>query len=181
MRILHVGTELQWTKQEIDLLQLVKKLKSQYFAENWVAYPPNAEALKNFSPICPVLSLASTKPFDPRSVLRLAKWIKHNQIHLLDAHSPNALSLCLWAKKLCPAIQLVTRIHPSQTTHLKKRAQQKYCRPGVNQIIVNSPEDQAQLQAWGVPPSKIQLIAEKSTHTYISFFAPIFSGALDLS
>lgn len=181
MRILHVGTELQWTKEEMDLLQLVKKLKSQYFAENWVAYPPSAEALRYFSPICPILPLASASSYDPRSVLRLTKWIRLNQIHVLDAHSPKALSLALWTKKLCPAIQLVTRVHHSQILHLQKPDQQKYCRPGVNQIIVNSPEDRAQLQAWGVPVAKIHLVAEKSSDTYTSFFAPIFSGALDLS
>lgn len=158
MRILHLGNEKSWRGGENQIFQLIGGLKSEYFVENWLAYPQTSPALERFSHLCPVLPLPSANPYDPRSVLRLSHWIKTNQIHIIDAHSSGAHTLALLVKKICPAVKLV--VHRRVDNPLKNRffTKKKYLNQQVDRFVAISYFIGHLLEEFGVSKNKITVV-----------------------
>lgn len=163
MRILHLSTNDKWGSGEESILRLIRGLKSRYFAENWVSFPPQTAALERFSHLCPILPLASSSGRDPRSILRLAKWIRHNHIHVIDSHSSKALCLALWVKKILPSIKLVVHQRMSDLEHDSWANRKHLLHEAVDCFIVDTPVIEKKLTAEGVPPRKISLIEDEAS------------------
>lgn len=158
MRILHIGTEKSWRGGENQVRLLVEGLKAKYQAETWIAYPQGSPGLERFAKICPVLPLASSSSGDLRSVMQLAKWIKDNQIHIIDAQSSGAHSLALWVKKFCPAVKVV--VHRRVDNVIKDRwsTRRKYLNEGVDHFVAISYCIGQMLLEYGVPQDKVSVV-----------------------
>ncbi|MCB0384241.1 MAG: glycosyltransferase family 4 protein [Bdellovibrionales bacterium] len=164
MRILHIGTEKTWRGGENQIRLLIEGLKAKYHAENWVAYPQGSPAMERFAKICPVLPLPSSSSGDLRSVMQLAKWVKDNQIHVIDAHSSGAHSLALWVKKFCPAVKVV--IHRRVDNSIKDRwsTRRKYNSPEVDRFVAISYFIGQMLVEYGLPQEKIAVVRSAVDH-----------------
>ena len=164
MRILHLGTEKTWRGGENQIRLLIEGLKAKYHAENWVAYPQGSPAMERFAKICPVLPLPSSSSGDLRSVMQLAKWVKDNQIHIIDAHSSGAHSLALWVKKFCPAVKVV--VHRRVDNPIKDRwsTRRKYSSDEVDRFVAISYFIGQMLVEYGLPQERVSVVRSAVDH-----------------
>lgn len=153
--VLHIGDERSWRGGENQIL-LFTRYSTQF--RNFVAYPKSSEAVRLAKFNVPMLALPSKSPFDPRTILKLLRFIDLNHIQILAAQSSKAHSLCLMIKRLRPKLRLIVHRRVDNKPGKSFFGRRKYLSPLNDRFIAVSRLVEKSLVDSGVEASKIAVV-----------------------
>ena len=153
MRLLHIGNEMSWRGGENQVRLLVEGLKGKGVLSH-IAYPRKSRGLSRFSEIVPTLILPSASPWDPRNLLSLYSYCRHNGIQIVDAHSSGAHSMALGLKTLLTGLKLV--VHRRVDNPIRRPS--KYLNPKVDAFVGISKAISQILSSAGIEKDRLHTV-----------------------
>lgn len=157
LNILHVGTALTWRGGEAQILYLARGLAGMGHSVT-VATPRKSVLYdKSVEAGIGVYAFAPRSELDIVAALRLARYIRKNNIHVLHMHDAHAHTIGVMAMKFCrPLITvLARRVDFRVAGNFLSRV--KYRAP-IDRIIAISEGVRSVLVDCGIPREKIELV-----------------------
>lgn len=154
IRILHLGTEYTWRGGENQARLLIEGLQGRVEAQ-FGAVPEKSIAYREKRWRCTLLPLFSGNPYDPISIFQLVKFVKKNDIGIIDAHTAKAHTLALNASVFLPGVKIVVHRRVDNVPKNKFFTKKKYFHPRVTKFTAISNSIKQVLLDYGIPDRKI--------------------------
>jgi len=160
IRVLHIGHSRKWRGGENQVRLLLEGLAKRFAdVECHIAYPDGAIAVTRLQAnVAGVLSLPSTRPYDPRSISAIVQYCKQNQIHILNAQSGNAHTLAFYSKLFLLKTKVVVHRRVDNSIKTSWFSKTKYLSKKIDRWIAISSKIASILENYGVEKNRISTI-----------------------
>lgn len=157
MRVLHICTEKTWRGGE-NQIRLFIEGSYRLGVVNFAAVPSAGRAYPRFLKLVETLALPSSSAYDPRSIWKLVRFCKKNDIEVLDGQGSGGLSLALAVKRFLPHLKLVTHRRVDDRVAQNFRSRRKYLSPLINKTVAISQNIKNVLIDCGFDASSIAVV-----------------------
>jgi L-malate glycosyltransferase len=156
IRVLHLGTEYTWRGGENQVRLLIDGLNGKVAAQ-FGATPTKSMAFTEKRWNCNLLGLSSGNPYDPINLFRLVRYIRKNQINIIDAHTAKAHTLALNISAFLPQLKIVVHRRVDNVPKKNYFTKRKYFHPRISQFTAISKYIEQVLINYGIKPEKISV------------------------
>ncbi len=157
MKVLHIGTELQWRGGERQIYLLSEAIKKAGF-ESIIAFPKQSSALNRFKKCgFQIIEMKGKGGYHLRDALFLKSFCENNHVEIIHTHSGKAHSLGYLIKVLGYKGKLVVHRRVAFPIRKSLMTKKKYLSEKVDRFISISEAIKKDLISYGVSEEKIQI------------------------
>lgn len=157
LKVLHLDTEMTWRGGENQIRLLLEGLIS-FPIKNYLVAPPESQASLRLGSLCDLRPLPLRGFQQLTAARQIARWVRDEKIHVLDAHTSQAHQLGLLVKLFAPEVRLVVHRRVDFVPGRSVLNRWKYLNRRVDRYVAISEAIAKILVQYGIPAEKVKVV-----------------------